>query len=85
MVFLHACCAPCATWCTKRLQDEGKGIVFFYDNPNIYPESEREKRLENLKILATYNNIELIIAHTPHEKWLEFVEGYENEPEKGKR
>ena len=84
-IFLHCCCAPCATWCIERLINEKHNITLFYDNPNIYPESERLKRLDNLEKLAAIHSLDLVVGNTSHSQWLEYIRGYEDEPEHGKR
>lgn len=84
-LLLHCCCAPCATACIERLTREGVEFALFYDNPNIYPEKERQKRLDWLKALSKIHSLPLIAQHTPHERWLEAVRGLEGEKEGGER
>ena len=38
-LLLHACCAPCSSYCLEYLSNYFKITLYFY-NPNIYPESE---------------------------------------------
>ena len=45
---LHVCCAPCALYPILFLKDTFK-IVLLYDNSNIYPFSEYQKRKEELE------------------------------------
>jgi predicted adenine nucleotide alpha hydrolase (AANH) superfamily ATPase len=47
-LLLHACCAPCSSYVLEYLSDYFKISVLFY-NPNISPESEYLKRLNELK------------------------------------
>ena len=57
-VLLHICCAVCASEAIKRLRAEGYEVTGFFYNPNIYPHSEYERRLEETKKLAVrLNNI----------------------------
>jgi predicted adenine nucleotide alpha hydrolase (AANH) superfamily ATPase len=58
--------------------------VYFY-NPNIYPEEEYQKRLEAEKTLCAHFGCKLIIGDYEPEVYYEYVKGFENEPEKGKR
>lgn len=51
-LFLHACCGPCLTYPLSILALDFNVTVGFF-NPNIYPESEYEKRLETLKAFLT--------------------------------
>ena len=84
-ILLHSCCAVCASSCIERLRSDGWKVVLFYDNPNIFPDEERLKRLEYVKRLADVYVVRLIIGNTPHEIWKEVVKGLENEPEGGER
>ena len=84
-VLLHTCCGPCASASLERLKMEGREPVLFYSNSNICSLREYEKRLESLRILAEETGSELIIAPYDHEAWLEAVEGFEDDPEGGRR
>ena len=44
-LLLHSCCAPCSSYCLEYLSDYFE-ITIFYFNPNIYPEEEYRKRVE---------------------------------------
>lgn len=85
-LLLHCCCGPCSTSSIERLLSEGWEPVLFYDNANIYPEEEREKRLGELKKVAEHYKLPLLTPqHLPHEAWLEHIKGFEKEPEHGRR
>jgi predicted adenine nucleotide alpha hydrolase (AANH) superfamily ATPase len=48
-ILLHVCCAPCATYCVKRLRELGfDKVVGYWFNPNVHPFSEHERRRETL-------------------------------------
>lgn len=84
-ILLHACCGICSAYPILNLRELGyEPIVFFY-NPNIYPDSEYEKRLEMERILCDYHKCELIVGDYNQEHYFEAVKGLENEPERGKR
>lgn len=84
-ILLHACCGICSAYPILNLRELGyEPIVFFY-NPNIYPDSEYEKRLEMERILCDYHKCELIVGDYNKEHYFEAVKGLENEPERGKR
>ena len=52
---LHACCAPCSSYCLEYLREYFDITVFFY-NPNITSESEYRKRVdEEKRLIAEYN------------------------------
>ena len=44
-LLLHSCCAPCSSYVIEFLSQYFQIEVFFF-NPNIYPENEYIKRLE---------------------------------------
>lgn len=68
-----------------RLRKEGFEVVFFWDNPNIYPEEEMQKRLDEVRRWAQKNKIELVEREWGHEEWLGRVKGKEQEQEGGER
>ena len=47
-LFLHSCCAPCSSYVLEYLSQYYEITVFYY-NPNIYPEEEYWKRVEEQK------------------------------------
>lgn len=47
-LLLHACCGPCSSYVLEYLSDFFDITVFFY-NPNIYPQEEYFRRLNELK------------------------------------
>ena len=60
-VLVHCCCAVCAGYPLEMLKEDYEPVAYFY-NPNLYPESEFEKRADAIKTLCEFNNTELIIA-----------------------
>ncbi|MBO6241094.1 MAG: epoxyqueuosine reductase QueH [Butyrivibrio sp.] len=54
-LLLHACCAPCSSYCLEYLREYFDITVFFY-NPNITSEGEYSKRvIEEKRLIAEYN------------------------------
>ena len=54
-LLLHACCAPCSSYCLEYLRQYFDITVFFY-NPNIMNEPEYRKRVEEEKrLISEYN------------------------------
>jgi predicted adenine nucleotide alpha hydrolase (AANH) superfamily ATPase len=43
-ILLHVCCGPCSTVPLARLIDEGASFSTFFDNSNIQPAAEYERR-----------------------------------------
>lgn len=83
-ILLHACCAVCMAHPIELLKENYTPVVFFC-NPNIYPEQEYLRRRDELINYCNKMNYEYIIDDYEPEKWYAFVEGLENEPEKGQR
>lgn len=78
-IFLHTCCAGCASGVIYTLMNEFKvkPILFFY-NPNIQPEGEYLKRKEALTRLAEETKLSLEIPEYKPEDHLLYI----NSPEK---
>ena len=47
-LLLHSCCGPCSTSVIEKLKNDYDLTIFYY-NPNIYPQEEYTKRLEEQK------------------------------------
>lgn len=60
-------------------------VIVYYDNPNISPEEEYERRRDAAKIIADNLGFDFIESKYDHGAWLEVVRGLEDEPEGGKR
>ena len=83
-LLLHACCAPCTPHVYDLLSGEYDVRAFFY-NPNIFPEEEYNRRLEELRRFCGDKDIPLIEGNYDKEKWAEAIRGLEEEPEGGRR
>ena len=84
-ILVHVCCGPCATSSIERLLDEGWSPVLFFSDSNIWPLEEFEKRYENLLKVAAFYNLPVIKDEYDHQSWREWIKGFEEEPEHGKR
>ena len=86
---LVSCCAPCSAGAIKQLAD-GKiadvddFIVLFF-NPNIFPESEYTKRMNEQIKYCEKLGVKYAIGEYDHDAWRAAVRGLENEPERGGR
>lgn len=69
-LLLHACCAPCASFPLEFLQ-EAFDVTIFYNNSNIYPTEEYERRLNELKAFLKDNHPDVKLIVTPYDN-----EGY---------
>lgn len=59
-ILVHCCCGICAGYPLDMLKNEGFDVSAYFYNPNIYPETEYQKRLDAMKTLCENND--LIIA-----------------------
>jgi len=83
-LLLHCCCAGCAVGVIKELKDKFNLTAYFY-NPNIHPQEEYNKRLEDMKKICRIFRVPLIVGEYEVDYWFKKVEGCENEPEGGQR
>ena len=60
IMLMHACCGPCSMYPQSLLQDEGTPYDLLWFNPNIHPQFEWDRRLENLQKAADHFNVQLI-------------------------
>jgi predicted adenine nucleotide alpha hydrolase (AANH) superfamily ATPase len=83
-LLLHICCAPCTTSPVERLRQEYDITAFFY-NPNIYPEEEYHRRLEEARRYSAEIGLPFVEGPFDPERWAELTAGLETEPEGGRR
>lgn len=87
-LLIHSCCAPCSSYVLEYLSEFFEITVFYY-NPNIYPEEEYEKRIEEqqkfIHEAQLFSKVEFIAGEYHPEVYFEKVKGFENEPEGGER
>lgn len=92
-LLLHACCAPCSSYCLEYLSEYFDITVLFY-NPNLYPETEYVKRAkEEERLIETVNSkaadedkkIKLVVSDFDSNEFYDRVKGLENCKEGGDR
>ena len=87
-LLLHACCAPCSSYCIEYLSKYFEITIFYY-NPNIDTEKEfnyRYLELEKfIKEFKTKYPVHLVNVGYLKDEYDSEVIGLENEPERGKR
>ncbi len=85
-LLLHACCGVCSSSVLERLIPYFDITVLFY-NPNIYPASEYQKRLDVLKEYINKAALPVKILETDYriKDFYQVVKGLENEKEGGLR
>lgn len=94
-LLLHACCAPCSSYVLEYLSSIFDITIYYY-NPNIHPQAEYQRRLQELeKFLASFplavqNQVQLVIAdYNPADYFtatrVQQEPELQAEPEKGER
>ena len=87
-LMLHSCCAPCSSYVLEYLSDYFIIKVLYY-NPNIYPEEEFYKRLDEQKRLIgemkLKNTVTVESIGYCSERFYKAVQGLENIREGGER
>lgn len=94
-LLLHACCAPCSSYVLEFLASFFDITILYY-NPNIFPEEEYKRRLEELKKFlpeffpAKENSVKLVEDYYIPQEFYDAIKIKENpelakEPEKGER
>lgn len=87
-LLLQSCCGPCSSYVLEVLAEHFNVTVLYY-NPNIYPEAEYYKRLdEQIKIINSMpfkNKVELMPCDYDEQEFLSAAKGFENEREGGAR
>lgn len=94
-LLLHACCGPCSSYVIEYLASIFDITVYYY-NPNIHPEAEYSRRLEELKTFlkkfppAVQENVKLVVDEYNQEDYFSATNvlnetELQKEPEKGER
>lgn len=87
-LLIHSCCAPCSSYVLEYLSRYFEITVFYY-NPNIYPEEEYNRRVEEQRnlILTIPKGFPITFLQGEYQPkdYYAYVKGFENEPEGGER
>lgn len=87
-LLLQACCAPCSSYVLELLSNYFQITILYY-NPNIYPFSEYEKRLGEvrklIKLINGKNPINIMEVDYDSASFDSISKGLENEKEGGIR
>ena len=84
-ILLHACCGICSAYPISLLKKMGYTPIVYFCNPNLDTIEEFKKRLDAQKKVCKHFDVELIIEEYNPNEYLDFVVGYEKEPERGLR
>lgn len=85
-LLLHACCGPCSTFPLTFLCPHFD-VTIYFNNSNIYPESEYSRRLEELKKFLEFFkrdygfDVKLIATKYDNDEYNKDLEPYKNQPE----
>ena len=85
-LLLHSCCAPCNAY-PLVLLIEYFDLTLMYNNSNIYPNEEYNRRLNELKLYVEYinntHNVNIKIIETPYnnEEYNKMLEPYKDQKE----
>lgn len=89
-LLFHVCCGPCSFYPLLNLIDIFD-ITIYYDNSNIYPKEEFDRRLDNLKkiikLVKQEKNIDikLITPEYNYDEYIKELQPFSNEKEGGHR
>jgi predicted adenine nucleotide alpha hydrolase (AANH) superfamily ATPase len=87
-LLIHSCCAPCSSYVLEYLSNYFEITIFYY-NPNIYPEEEYIRRVEEQQNLINSMPLhsEVLFRQGEYQPldYYRVVKGLESEPEGGKR
>jgi epoxyqueuosine reductase len=84
-LLLHACCAPCSSYCIEYLSKYFDITLYFY-NPNIESIEEYDKRYgEFVKIVNKFQGVKTVYEKYDQSEWTEKIKGFENCKEGGDR
>lgn len=84
-ILIHACCGICSGYPIALLKELGYEPVVYFCNHNLDTKEEFDRRLNAQKIVCMYHWVDLVIEEYNHNKYLDYVKGYESEPERGLR
>ncbi len=76
-LLLHVCCGPCATVAVPAWRERGVEPLGWFDNPNIQPAAELERRAESARRFSRAAGLELIVPERGDEAppWREWAAG----------
>ena len=87
-LLIHSCCAPCSSYVLEYLSKYFAITIFFY-NPNIHPEQEYTRRVEEQKQLIQamplFSQVQFLEGDYQPRLYYESIKGLEGEPEGGNR
>lgn len=87
-LLLHSCCAPCSSYTLEYITNYFD-VTLFYFNPNISPQDEYIKRVNEVKRLIdempSCKDVKFIEGRYEPKEFFDSVRGLEDAPEGGER
>lgn len=87
-LLIHSCCAPCSSYILEYLSKFFEITIFYY-NPNIFPEEEYGRRVEEqqrfIQTMPLHSEVHFIQGKYDPEEYYRQVNGLEEEAEGGSR
>ncbi len=83
-LLLHACCAPCSSYCVEYLS-QYFDITLYYYNPNIESQEEFDKRFKEFEKIEERFNVKVVEETYNAKEFYDSVKGYEDCKEGGDR
>ncbi len=83
-LLLHACCAPCSSYCVEYLS-QYFDITLYYYNPNIESQEEFDKRFKEFEKIDERFNVKVVEETYNAKEFYDSVKGYEDCKEGGDR
>lgn len=77
-LLLHTCCGPCFLGVWEDLKSKDLVVTNYFYNPNIYPEAEYAKRLDNLQKAIIGKTEGLVIDNYDPNKYETMVLGLDS-------
>ena len=76
-LLLHTCCGPCSTVAVPAWRERGVEPVGWFENPNIQPAAELERRRESMRRFSRAAGLELVVSDGGEEApgWAEWRDG----------
>jgi predicted adenine nucleotide alpha hydrolase (AANH) superfamily ATPase len=75
-LLLHVCCGPCATVAVPAWRGRGIEPIGWFDNPNIQPAAELQRRAESARRFSRAAGLELVVPERaePAPAWRTWAE-----------
>ena len=87
-LLLHSCCAPCSSYVLEYLSSYFDITILYY-NPNIAPQEEFDRRVEEqqrlIREMPLCSTVQFIVGHYDPSEFYTIAAGKEDQPEGSER